>query len=307
MGRGRAAALALGALSTGCLDAQASDRAGYSEHVLAAETPVPRASKDAVFARRIEIGDNVTGSVPLKSAYAEGETVRYWELGAAKGSTVPAYQLMECAADGTPVAGSELEHPLIVDSVPGDADYTQLWAVLPVCITTLYRGEVLSSVSALNDAVEMGLVGEAGEAVRHAYLPILADGASLASFPGTVREAYYRGFALSYLDFGARSDVTLTDGRLSTPSVYELMLPSAKSPSKLVFAVGPASQKAGPIWAQVTVVVSETADLSTLNAEADLVTIGEDKSMKPASSVVIAAFAAGTRVARPFADTEAAP
>jgi hypothetical protein len=289
------------ALGTGCLDPLASDRPGYSEHVLAQGTAVPRATRDPSLARRIDQGDGIASSpAPTKKGYIAGAEAPYWDLGAAKNSPVPAYELTRCDAAGVPLEGGALEHPWIVDSAPGDADYTQLWAITPVCITQYYAGELISSFSALNDGVELGIVREPGNPASYAYSPIVADGAQLTAFLGPTADVYYRGFTLSRLVFGAAGAIILVDGRLNTPNVYELLLPGAKSPSRIVFALGSDSPKYAPVWSQITVVVSETADLSSLSAESDLVTIGEDKSMKPASSAIIAVFAAGTRVARPL-------
>ncbi|MFM2420673.1 MAG: hypothetical protein RL385_5396 [Pseudomonadota bacterium] len=295
-------------LGTGCLDALTSDTPGYSTHVLPAGAEVAKSAADPSLARRIDQNDSVSsGTAPAKTGYANGNAVSYWELGAAKTAPAPMYELVPCDANGIPLQGKRVLHPRIVDTAPGDSDYTQLWAVTPVCITQFYGGEILSSVTALEDAREMGLVRDAAKPTASMYRPLVADGVTLANFSSEHTEVYYRGFSLNAIDLGEHGIVTTVDGRVNTPNVYELTLPGAKTPARIVFAVALDSAKYAPVWSQYTVVVSETADLNSLTSESDLVTFGDDKSMKPASSAVLAVFSAGTRVARPHVPSAEAP
>ena len=305
------AALLLACAGAGCLEPQTDDQAGYSRNLLPSGATVKSGATDTIISRKVDMGDAVSmGKATPKPAWAAGHAVKYWELGVARGTALPAFQLARCDDKGVPLENGVLDHPMLVDAIPGDADYTQFWGIYYACVTPAYRGELVPSLLALNDAYEMGLLKEPTEPLAWKHCPLVSDGVVLEEAPedlGWTRTAFYRGYALSYIDFGLQGSVVASMGRtVSTGNVYELVKQGSTKVERVVFASaafnedGTRSDKYTPVWTIVNVVIAATADPTTFLQESDIATQNMDRTFTKASESVISVTASMNRVARPI-------
>src|SRR5690606_37992097 len=144
--------------------------------ILESGSEVKSIAEDPVSLRRIDMNDGISmGKAGLKSGFAVGVPVKYWELGSGRGTAVPAYQLARCGADNKPLAENQPDHPLLIENLPGDSDYTQLWGIYYVCVTPSYRGELFTSLAALSDAYDLGLAIEPEEPLAWKFHPVVQD------------------------------------------------------------------------------------------------------------------------------------
>jgi hypothetical protein len=304
------AAVLLACAGAGCLEPQTEDQAGYSRNLLPSDATVKSGASDTIISRKIDMGDGVSmGKATPKSGWAAGRAIRYWDLGVARGTALPAYQLARCDAEGRPLEDGVIDHPMLVDAIPGDADYTQFWGIYYACVTPEYRGERVTSLLALNDAYEMGLLTEPKEPLAWKHCPLVSDGVVLEEAPeglGWTRTAYYRGYAINYVDFGGQGSVVASMGKtVSTGNVYEIVKQGSTKIERVVFATaafnedGTRSEKYTPVWTIVNVTVAAAADVMTFAQESDIATQNMDRTFTKASDSVISVTASMNRVARP--------
>jgi hypothetical protein len=100
--------------------------------------------------------------IPLRTGYFDGAEVKYWDFGDLTSLALKPIYLFRYPADNEPgsLTQTNATHPKLIDSIPGDTAYTPLRQIYTVDFNTrLYRGERITSIRALEDAVEMGLVG----------------------------------------------------------------------------------------------------------------------------------------------------
>jgi hypothetical protein len=151
--------------------------------------------------------------VPRYTAFAGGASIELWDFGPVPTHATPMYVLVD--AQGVPI-----DHPEIVGVVPGDNGYSPFWRVATVTVTASYRGEVIASTAALDDAVQLGLV-EAPEKQDEAELePIVTRDVRLDGADAPDEVFYYDGQAVTYFEFG---EVELAkDGSIATTPRYVL-------------------------------------------------------------------------------------
>jgi len=323
MQRWQGAALAV-VLCTGCLDPLVEDEPGYSRYIKPQGTVVPSAYADLQINRKIDLNDGATmPMVALKNGFAAGEAVRYWDFGVGKRSAAPAYGLARCGGD----MPMPIEHPVIVDNIPGDTDYSPYRAFQWACVTDKYQNEVVSSLDAFNDAIDLGLVLDPTSQPATTWInqPIVNAnvGAGLPSGP-KISKAFYRGTELQFYDMQSQEGTfSYSAMPVPTANVYELMKPGSMMPARVIFAqpyrdpANPAARNPAysPAWLVITVTLKAQADaaaldalIETLKAESDLVTVGMNNALTVKNTMAIASAVATTnRVNRPFLVTEVAP
>lgn len=320
MQRWQGAALAA-ALCSGCLDPLVDDQPGYSRLVLPPGSKVGSAYDDALIARKIDTNDGVgMGPIALKAGYAAGVKVEYWDLGAAR-RPAPVYLLYtDCAVPpGRPLA----QHAAIVESIPGDVDYSPFRAIYQVCVTPRYAGELLTSVQALEDAYELGLVAEPAPVGLWRNMPIVSAGVDL-SFGTTTRrasDAYFEGKMVHFHQFTDQEGDFPNPGMLPPPG-YALEIVRADAPTTVLRTIfsqpyrlpdGTQNPAYTPQWTVVTVTLraidpdlpadaqQEELELSTWLRDSDVVTYGPSGNpLKKPGSRVASLQIANTRVNRPF-------
>lgn len=326
MQRWQGAALAVVFLCAGCLDAMVGDAPGYSRWILPPGTSMPPfATDDVTTYRKIDVNDGVTkpGITP-KTGWAAGEQISYWDFGAGKRGTTPAYVIAQCnGGEKTPT-----DHPLIVDSVPGDSDYSPYRALLFACTTDKYTGEVIPSLDALNDAVDLGLLTDptatpatywVDQAITTGDVPLVGGLAAQNKL------AFYRGSTVTFVTMEPQEGQNPFDGVMPvvTGNAYELVKPGSTTPVKVIFSQpfklpdGSRNPLYTPAWLQVTVTLKQPSgtpagDMAALNAaydsvlatltkESDLVTVGMNNALTVVNTGAIqSAVATTNRVNRPF-------
>ena len=145
--------------------------AGCSEGTawLPAGATVP-AADDATLAR-IDANDGVDREVLRVSGFAEGEPVRYWDLGVVPSDgTMPMYFLCRRGSGST---CTPVDHPPIAELLPGDEGYAHFGRVHEVEVTDAWDGERLPSRQAIDHAVRDGLVRSPVRTDRYAHCPIV--------------------------------------------------------------------------------------------------------------------------------------
>ncbi len=314
MSRMRRAALSVSMLTglsvAGCLEPLSEDKAGYSRNLLPSDAEISSVMDDPSFTRKIDMNDGVTGmSVAQKSGFARGMPVKYWELGAGRGSATPAYQLARCDEEGQPLPGGLVDHPMLFDTVPGDSDYSQFWAINYVCVTPAYAGERIANLAALSDAIELGLALESKGAAAWRHVPAIMEGVTLmGDNPPAQVTAYCRNYRFTMVDYGSNADVdpslVMNGKQITIGNVYDLTRPGSTKVERVVFSSGAfnedgtRSAKYTPAWTIVNVTIAADADINSFAQESDIATVNMDKTFTKAGPTVVSVTASTTRSTR---------
>jgi hypothetical protein len=186
-------------------------------YLLAPGTPVPSIATNAELLSQIKIFDGLSdsalmtnnGVVLRTTGKANGAAVMYWSFGNAPivdnfVASAPLYIL--CDDDGagnlTPRAG----HPYLIDSIPGDARYSPLRRIMYVPLTLSYQGQLITSVEALQEAFDRGLVGEPKLAGTWRNMPVVPPGTKLevggVNPPVAATQVYGRGYIVELFPLG---------------------------------------------------------------------------------------------------------
>ncbi|MET0284129.1 MAG: hypothetical protein ABW352_06655 [Polyangiales bacterium] len=303
------------------------DEPGYSRYILPPGSMMPGELTDDITAyRKIDVNDGVTkGNIMPKVGWAAGTQVSYWDFGPGKRGASAAYGLARCnGMDVTPIE----YHPVIVDNIPGDSDYSPFRALQYACVTSKYQDELIVSFDAFSDAIDLGLITDPTATMAAYWVnhPITTPDAVLS---GGVRAqnkvAFYRGSTVHYDSMVEQEGQFTYDPMtgVQTNNVYELVKPGSMAPVKVIFSQpfkgedGSRNPKYSPAWLQVTVTLkaptgTPPGDMAALNAawdtliaslskESDLVTVGMMNALTVVNTTAIASAVATTnRVNRPF-------
>lgn len=221
-------ALALFALAA-CVDPLVDDDVDQSALVLPSGAHVPQLADDpaALAALASKLPPSLRGTIHANGAFSEGTTVTWWDLGPAQPSPLPGYLLVREADDGDYLADgrrfSPIEHPVIRSSIPGDLGYAPIWRVSLVPVTARYAGELLTSVDAVDAAVEAGLVEPPLRVPYARNAPVVLASTRLEVAPGGALEAptaaYYKGRVIYTMPFG---ELFVPGGTLPVGAQYQL-------------------------------------------------------------------------------------
>jgi hypothetical protein len=253
---------------------------------------VPSVEDDVVLKNRIANNAGLPDVVPLRWAYSGGSAVRYWDFGAAaSGSLEPMWTFRRRQSGGEL---APIDHPDLIDSLPGDNGYSPLREILTVVVTDAYAGERITSFAALEDAIDLGLVEEPVRSKRYVDRPVVPADALLASPHGAEpiepEPVYCRGRVASFFRIQGPVErvFEIGMGRLSMPKAYALRrwhqtveLDEAafgadldgdgdQDDSNLVLAADAASPAYAPLWSKVEVTVSDEYEFGDSRAESDL-------------------------------------
>ena len=189
----------------GCLgplvDDDAAD-AGSETLLLPAGSEVPSLHDDPQLDAMVDEHDGVDRFVERLSGFAGGEPIHYWDFGVSPDFSAPVWVV------GTPDGEGGIEklpdHPVLFDVVPGDAGYTPIWQVFLVFVTDAYDGERITSVPALQEAQERGLVETPVPVPMYVNCPVVDPEVRLelggGAEPLAPSECYYRGMRCYYFD-----------------------------------------------------------------------------------------------------------
>ena len=196
----------LAGLATACLDPLTSDEApAPASLLLPAGSLVPSGYLDDAVAQQIANNDGVeSGVVPLLKGFSEGGPIRYWDFGESVDFATPIFILADKRGMETD-AYVRLDHLPIIDSIPGDLNYSPFWAFFHVEVTDVYQGELITSVAAMEEAQELGLILAPVPEGRAKNCPLVAEDVTLqisTAEPRPPSQLYWRGQMLNYYDFG---------------------------------------------------------------------------------------------------------
>lgn len=219
---------ALPLLLCACLEPRSSDAPAYSHRVLPEGTPVPSADQNEPLAIQIRSSDGLGGGqIPLHRAWVDDQQVYYWDFGEASATAQPVWLFRRRGAGGEVQA---FGHPNLVDSVPGDDNYGPLRIPYLVFVTGRYDGELITSFSALEDAMELGLVEEPVAQESVMPWPFTRSDAALSLPDGRMlapTEAFYRGQRVSYLPLDTVTtelgELSLSRGRVTPGAAYDVV------------------------------------------------------------------------------------
>jgi hypothetical protein len=200
------------------LDAPDPD-SGYTgpKSVLPPGTTVPGVTENAELLAQIKVYDGLSdnalmtsgGVVTRTAGKAGGVSVMLWSFGSALVvdgflNTAPVYVLAD--DDGAGNLTPRTDHPWLIDSIPGDSRYSAFRRIIYVPVTTKYAGELITSIDALGEAIELGLVGEPKPAGTWQNMPVVPPGTKLelggVAAPMESTKVYGRGYILDLLPMG---------------------------------------------------------------------------------------------------------
>jgi hypothetical protein len=186
----------------GCLDPLVSDDRPVTS-ILPPGSAVPSIDAAPALAQQLADQDGVDALIPLRHQFGGGQAIAGWDLGPTPIQIAPLYGLVKRSGAST----VPVDHPPIADSIPGDLLYSPYWAIYTVTVSDRYQGEVIASITALDDAVRTGLVEAPVELPLVVNCPAVATDVQLEPGPGRAPIAaraiyYYRGYAVPYFDFG---------------------------------------------------------------------------------------------------------
>ncbi|HUS30930.1 MAG TPA: hypothetical protein VMZ53_20610 [Kofleriaceae bacterium] len=188
-----------------------------STYLLPAGSDVPRITTNAELTSQIKINDGLSdsalaaagGVITRSTGKASGATVMYWNFGAAPlaenfVASAPLYVL--CDDDGNGNLTPRTGHPYLIDSIPGDPRYSPIRRIINVPVTASYNGQLITSVEALAEAYDRGLVGEPKPGGTWRDMPVVPTGTLLevssTVAPAAATEVYGRGFVVELFPLG---------------------------------------------------------------------------------------------------------
>ena len=299
-------------LLLGCLEPLVDDAVLEAAVTFPKAEDVPDVGSKPAWLAAIDAGDQVERRIVRRSGFAGGKRVWYWNVGIIDDSTLPLYALVEKGADGT---ATVLPHAYIVDAIPGRPGYTPVWTIHFVPVTERWAGEAITSVAALQDAQEAGLVGEPEETGLIGDCLIVHPDVVLETRAGDVlpTRAYYRGVKVPLHVLG---NFTKVGEKVTAPisRVFQLRREGGEpidegargvditgdadvNDSNNLFPIGPGHAEETPVWQLVRVVVpketqsvdtSQDEKASDIMAVSDLFLIAEDGSLRPIAGKVVA-------------------
>jgi hypothetical protein len=295
---GRAACVLAALLLAACLKAPDDGDQLYSSYIVPADVTPPEFESDMAAAMKLDANDGFSGSmIPLRTGFANGEKVDFWDLGTLTATTVkPMWIFRRIERDGSE---GPTGHPNLIDSIPGDTAYTPLRQLYKVMVTDAWDGERLTSLRALEDAIEFGLVEAPVPQSFFANCVVVLSTMMLQDNPeGDLRgpePTFYRGkyvrqFCMQpgvpFMD--GVTQFPLKDGQLTPASAYLLRRENEVTPldevafktdldndgdmvdSNVVFDTTVKEMGYNSIWKSYDVTVPRDYEFGTSTSEGDL-------------------------------------
>jgi hypothetical protein len=188
---------------------------GSPRFVLPPDAVVPSTADSLELQTQIQFNDGLVdatllannGVIVRGTGKSNGTTVRFWHFGPfvidSFSVLAPAYIL---GTDNAGVFTPLPDHLPMLDTLPGDLRYSAIRRVVKVPVTAAYAGEKITSLDALNEAIELGLVGEPDGDGTWVNMPIVPPGTKLEVGPGTAnipaKKVYARGFLADAFELG---------------------------------------------------------------------------------------------------------
>jgi hypothetical protein len=191
---------------TACLGPRVKDAPGASAHLLPSDATVPSVADNGELTNQITLNDGLddralatAGNVVVRgTGHSAGQVVRYWLFGPATSAPSPIYQFYDAA-------GAPLPHPALVDALPGDPGYSPLHTINRVVVTDAYRDQRITTVDALTDAIDLGLINVPETTRTFIDSPLVLPGTTIEIGPGATaapETVYARGYEVGMFRFG---------------------------------------------------------------------------------------------------------
>jgi hypothetical protein len=149
-----------------------------ARYVMPAGATVPHVSDNPSMLADIRANDGLSdtqlamanGVLVRTAGKAGGVNVMFWNFGPALMSgNFPVVSSVYVLVDGI----QPVNHPELIDTIPGDPRYSQVRRVMNVPVTATYAGELITSIDALAEALEMGIIGEPVSAGVWRNMPVV--------------------------------------------------------------------------------------------------------------------------------------
>jgi hypothetical protein len=293
--------------------------------VLPADARVPRLEDDPAATKRLDANDGLGMSVPLHSAFVGGNEVQYWDFGQLTSIAVKPMYIFRRSAEGVSDFSGDVRHPDLIDSIPGDSAYTPLRQIYAVYVTDTYKGQRMTSLRAIEDAVELGIAVSPAPAkffvncdVTLSTVQLLASSDGTTMAPG---DAYYRGelvkqFCLGGLVSNVGAIALKDDGTFTPGRAYILRRENESQPldetllkqdlnddgdqidTNAIFDSNVLDDTYTSVWRSYEVVVARDYKFGTAMSEADL--FDKPNGQLVAKPIVIEFRDTGTYLNRPI-------
>lgn len=206
----------IGVLASGCrLEPLVDDTPGASVHIRPPGSTIPPIGDSPELASQIALHDGLDdralgmagGTILRGTGWSDGVQVSTWSFGVASRVPSPVYVLVESTGTET----RRIDHPYLLTAIPGDAAYHPILTIHEVVVTPAYAGELIASVEALTDAVELGLVAEPVPTSMFFNGPVVTAGTTLDIGGGRpaprAQEAFARGYRVEMFQLGGLNGV----------------------------------------------------------------------------------------------------
>jgi hypothetical protein len=184
---------------------------------------VPLSDTQPALAAQLRGGDDLSGDQPRFTAFANGDVVKYWVLPGDSRLPGRAYQLCETLERGVCVPA---EHPLVLDTLPGEAGYTPYVEVFRVALRRSGRGRQFPSFDAVDEGLRRGMLEAPVRSGRYTHVAVVGDDVRLEVDDGAYASPtrlYARGFRVPVFDFNAAHGTALLEaGQVPFRNVYVL-------------------------------------------------------------------------------------
>lgn len=284
-------ALAIVGATAGCrLGPLVPDEPGASANVLPRDAVIPTVDKNTDLTMQIVLNDSLDTMTLMtnKNAIArgtgvapDGSGVRFWAFGDADRAPAPIYVFGTGDPSSTSAFTPLADHPPLVETVPGDVDYEPIHAIFNVKVTDRYDGQKITTIGALSDAIDLGLV-EAPVAIEvFVNWPIVRPGVRLEVGPGTISIAstpvYAHGYVVDSFPLGGAAG-RQPNPRGLLPTSQVSFLRGATDPgfdrSRPIFqaSIPPGPAQTDPNYTPLSVVVNVelTGPASAVTRDSDL-------------------------------------
>jgi hypothetical protein len=191
-------------------------------NVLPKGTPIPSIAENSELITQIRLNDGLSdaalsasgGVVTRSTGKSGGATVRYWNFGPAtvEANNIPVLAPLYVFGTVDPVSSAFTpltDHPPLIDTICGDTRYSALRRVVDVPVTDKYAGERITTMAALADAIDLGLVGDPVPDGTWVNMPVVLPGTTLevaddptVTPPLATTQVYGRGYVVDVFELG---------------------------------------------------------------------------------------------------------
>jgi hypothetical protein len=267
----------------------------YSSYVLPADAVIPRLEDDMGAAMKLDLNDGFGTTIPLHSAFVAGMDVQYWDFGTVAALAAKPMWIFRRQGDDS---AQDIGHPNLIDSIPGDTPYTPLRQIYTVYVTATYNGERITTLRALDDAVDQGIVMSPQPRPNFVNCAVAASTTTMEAGGGAdpikPDATYYRGKIVYQFCPGGFVDgvgaFSLKDGNVTAGNAYLVRRTNEGQPldemlfkqdlngdgdmvdTNTIFDSNVRDMTYVSVWHSLDVVVPDTYMFGDAKAESDLFT-----------------------------------